>query len=715
MKKSKKLLVLIWSLLVAVCAFAQVPQRVSYQAVVRHANNRLATSETVSVRLSILYGSPDGVTVYREVHTVTTNQNGLVAVFLGEGTPSRRARMSDIDWSNGPYFLKSEIDPDGGSDFSSSSISQIASVPYALYSDKTRLAERAEKVDGLADSIRTALVRVATPSASGTTVYDSVRSLLTSVFYDTVHNAVYQSVYDNINQTVVTAVYDTVHSIVNREVYDSVLTLISAETGDLQTAINGKLDTTVFNSYRNSISSIIEGKADVETVRTQIHDSISVINANLAKKVDASDLDNYATKAKVNADSVALAAAIAGKADATDLDNYAAKSKVNADSVALATAIAGKADATDLDNYATKAKVNADSVALAAAINGKTDIAEVAGAIHDSISGINAAVEGKADMTDVAAAIHDTVTIINSRIDGKADVVDLDNYATKAKVNADSVALATAINGKTDITEVAGAIHDSISGINAAVEGKADMNDVAAAIHDTVTIINSRIDSKADAADLDNYATKAKVNADSVALATAINGKTDITEVAGAIHDSISGINAAVEGKADMNDVAAAIHDTVTIINSRIDGKADMNDVAAAIHDTVTIINSRIDSKADMNDVAAAIHDTVTIINSRIDGKADASELNNYATKAKVNADSVALATAINGKTDITEVAGAIHDSISGINAAVEGKADMSDVAAAIHDTVTIINSRIDGKADATDLDDYATKAKVNA
>jgi len=121
-------------LLVLVCAsvWAQAPQKMGYQAVVRNANNSLVTNQSVSARMSILQGSATGSAVYVETQMVTTNVNGLMTLSIGEGTVVS-GTFSGIDWASGPYFLKSEIDPDGGVNYSIESVQQLLSVPYALY------------------------------------------------------------------------------------------------------------------------------------------------------------------------------------------------------------------------------------------------------------------------------------------------------------------------------------------------------------------------------------------------------------------------------------------------------------------------------------------------------------------------------------------------------------------------------------------------------
>lgn len=137
----KKVFAIIGTLLLTLNMLSQAPEKMSYQFVVRNNNNILITNSTVSVMISILQTSPTGNPVYVEKHSTTTSINGLAAIEIGGGWPII-GTFSTIDWANGPYFLKTETDALGGSNYNISGTSQLLSVPYALY------AKTAENVIG---------------------------------------------------------------------------------------------------------------------------------------------------------------------------------------------------------------------------------------------------------------------------------------------------------------------------------------------------------------------------------------------------------------------------------------------------------------------------------------------------------------------------------------------------------------------------------------
>ena len=116
-------------------AFGQAPQKMSYQAVIRNSSSVLVVSAPVGMKISILQGSSSGSSVYIEAQTGSTNVNGLVSLEIGTGSVLS-GNFSTINWANGPYFIKIETDPTGGTSYTITGTSQLSSVPYALYAEK---------------------------------------------------------------------------------------------------------------------------------------------------------------------------------------------------------------------------------------------------------------------------------------------------------------------------------------------------------------------------------------------------------------------------------------------------------------------------------------------------------------------------------------------------------------------------------------------------
>ncbi len=90
----------------------------NFQGVARNTNNVILASQPISLRLSIIRTSVNGITEYSETRKVTTNAQGLFAVVIGDtGAISSLGNFSNIDWKLGPKFLKIEMDVSAGNNF----------------------------------------------------------------------------------------------------------------------------------------------------------------------------------------------------------------------------------------------------------------------------------------------------------------------------------------------------------------------------------------------------------------------------------------------------------------------------------------------------------------------------------------------------------------------------------------------------------------------
>jgi len=122
-------------LFLTINVFAQAPKKMSYQAVIRKSNNTLLASSPVGIKISILKDSATGTVVFAETYNPNpiTNANGLVSLEIGTGLPIT-GTFAAINWATGPYFIKTETDPTGGTAYSITGTNELMSVPYALFS-----------------------------------------------------------------------------------------------------------------------------------------------------------------------------------------------------------------------------------------------------------------------------------------------------------------------------------------------------------------------------------------------------------------------------------------------------------------------------------------------------------------------------------------------------------------------------------------------------
>lgn len=113
---------------------AQAPQMFSYQTVIRNSSNQLLSNQQVGIKISVLQGSENGIVVYSERHTPSTNSNGLATLSIGTGSVLS-GNFQNINWASGSYYIQTETDPNGGNSYTIISTQQLLSVPYALYAE----------------------------------------------------------------------------------------------------------------------------------------------------------------------------------------------------------------------------------------------------------------------------------------------------------------------------------------------------------------------------------------------------------------------------------------------------------------------------------------------------------------------------------------------------------------------------------------------------
>lgn len=108
----------------------------NYQAVIRDAGDKLLANEEVTVQVAILNDILTERPVYIEEHTARTNQFGMVSLHIGAGM-AIEGSFDLIDWGSASHFISISVDLDGTGQFHEMGTSQLLSVPYALYAEKS--------------------------------------------------------------------------------------------------------------------------------------------------------------------------------------------------------------------------------------------------------------------------------------------------------------------------------------------------------------------------------------------------------------------------------------------------------------------------------------------------------------------------------------------------------------------------------------------------
>ena len=443
--KRKLLLVIALMLCCATTMFAQ-NDKISYQAVVRSADNHLVVNTDLTVTVS-LANSENGPVVYKETHAVTSNMNGLISLLIGDGTPVDGS-WADIQWSNA--WVTADI-ACGGTHIATHKM-PLNAVPYALQA-------------GYADSVNTDVIAnyLATHTVPGVSnvqsdwnqtdessdayiknkpsIRDSVSNYLTNNHYVTetvMSGAIHDSIVNNIQTNINNTIHDSITTNVTKLIHDSIVNNVNANIGEA------------------------------------IHDSI--VN-NIAGQISDS-LNNYHIQ---NCDDV-NACVTAALADGTSDLNRAIDT------------IAGNVIHDSIANNVTKlihdsitnnvTKLIHDSIA-----NNITNTItnNISSQIHDSLSGYD--IKDCADVNAcVANSLADGTSALNQIVDSIAGNTIHDSIVNHISTQIrDSVSNYLTNNHYVTETVMSGAIHDSIT------------NNISSQIHDSITNLAGRIPAVNDA------------------------------------------------------------------------------------------------------------------------------------------------------------------------------------------------------------------------
>ncbi len=220
----KKLLIFGIFTLLYLTAAAQSVSKMSFQAVVRNANNELLVNEEVQVIVSFMNNSPNSATVYSEQHRVRSNQNGLISLLVGDGT-ILFGDFQQITWNNA--YIKTEIT---FNDYTTTDTKPATAVPLAYYAQRIPLQALQEHLGS-------------TDWVSNSDLRDSLQHYLT--------NEAAQIYFNNNNAVSTDRLYDTLRYYVTSAAMSNTLQNISDQLTDLQ-SITNKIDEFIVPSSPNN-------------------------------------------------------------------------------------------------------------------------------------------------------------------------------------------------------------------------------------------------------------------------------------------------------------------------------------------------------------------------------------------------------------------------------------------------------------------------------
>lgn len=241
--------------------FAQAPQKMSYQSVIRKTDGTLVVNTVVGLKITILQGSENGTATYVETQTVTTNANGLATLAIGAGTPVT-GTFAGINWGTGIYFIKTETDPTGGGNYTISGTSQLLSVPYALYAGSSQ-GKTSIILTGNITNAQAAAKIAAEFGPYTENIYIKNTSGLTSVDLSAIKSLINLSITDNVNLTSInlgslTSIYE--YCVIDNNKALNILSFpvltITPTTGDFSISGNSVLASISF-PLLSTISNII--------------------------------------------------------------------------------------------------------------------------------------------------------------------------------------------------------------------------------------------------------------------------------------------------------------------------------------------------------------------------------------------------------------------------------------------------------------------------
>ena len=430
----------------------------NFQGVARTSNNVIIASQDITLKLSILKGSPTGLAEYIEVRKVTTNAQGLFTAVIGDKeTISTIGNFSDIDWKLSPKFLKIEIDPAAGNNFITMGTTQFQYVAYAMFANSVL----AENISGIV------------PVARGGTGSNSLTTLKSSLSLDKVSNTADSSKPISIStQTVLDLKLNRADS-AKAYVTPAQLSKFNFSTGassvdttNISNRINLKLNIT-------DTASLLR-KSDTSGIYNRINLKLnSADTTSLLRKSDTTGIYNR-INLKLNSTDTA---SLLRKSDTSGIYNRINMKLNSADT----TSLLRKSDTTGIYNR-INLKLNSTDTAL---LLRKSDTASLSNRINL-----------KLNISDTSSLLRKTdTTNLSNRINLKLNIVDTTSLFRKSQVGANNGAASLDANGKIPSVQIPAISFSSVDVVNSQSEMLAFTTGTGKATDRLVGSIVVRLDS----------------------------------------------------------------------------------------------------------------------------------------------------------------------------------------------------------------------------
>jgi hypothetical protein len=577
--------------------FAQAPQKLSYQAMIRNNNNSIIINKKIGMRINIIQGAINGSVVYSERQTPTTNTIGLITIEIGLN-PSG-SNFNTINWSQGPFFIKTEIDPTGGSNYTINGASELLSVPYALYADKANTitgilpiengGTGTNNLNDLKNNIELNLkADLNSPSFSGIPVAPT-------------------AVLGTNNQQIATTAFVT-RSITKSTILPATTTTSGiiklagdlGGTADLPIILNDKITTNKIandNVTNEKISSLDANKiTGILSIAKGGTGDTSVSGLKTTLRIDK--IDNTADSDK----------------QVSNLTLASLNLKLN------------KTDTLALSNRINTKLAKTDTIGLRNGINARATISSPT--FTGTVSGISKTMVGLANVDNTTDLLKPISTATQTALDlklNKTDTLALSNRINTKLAKTDTIGLRNGINARATISSPT--FTGTVSGINKTMVGLGNVDNTTDLLKPISTATQTAIDlklNKTDTLALSNRINSKLAKADTVALSNRINTKLAKT-------DTI--------GLSNRINLKLAKADTVSLSN-RINSKLSIADTAGLKNS----INMKL-AKADTISFSNRI-------NSKL-AKADTLGLSNRINSKLAKADTVGLSNRITARATI--------------------------------------------------------------